>query len=86
MLHLVLVARKVERTKTRTEIIPKDHPKKSAPPHDKRGGVGMGGGPSKPSGSDDSASDSTFSTPTETSTDTESSDSSVEEPPEINHN
>ena len=63
-----------------------DHLKKSAPPRDKRGGVGMGGGPSEPSGSDDSASDSSFSTPTETSTDTESSDSSVEEPPEINRN
>src|ERR1700683_5753513 len=63
-----------------------DQPKKSAPPCDKRGGVGMGGGPSEPSGSDDSASDSSFSTPTETSTDTESSDSSVEDPPEINHN
>ena len=60
-----------------------DHPKKSAPPHDKRG---MGGGPSEPSGSNDSTSNSTFSTPTETSTDTESSDSSVEEPPEINRN
>ena len=46
----------------------------------------MGGGPSEPSGSDNSASDSTFSTPTEMSTDTESSDSSVEEPPEINRN
>src|ERR1700729_3086394 len=46
----------------------------------------MGGGPSEPSGSDDSASDSSFNTPTETSTDTESSDSSVEEPPEINRN
>ena len=63
-----------------------DQPKKSAPPRDKRGGVGMGGGPSEPSGSDDSTSDSSFSTPTETSTDTESSDSSVEEPPEINRN
>ena len=63
-----------------------DQPKKSAPPRDKRGGVGMGGGPSEPSGSDDSTSDSSFSTPTETSTETESSDSSVEEPPEINRN
>ena len=63
-----------------------DQPKKSAPPRDKRGGVGMGGGPSEPSGSDDSTSDSSFSTPTETSTDTESSDSSVEEPPETNRN
>ena len=43
-----------------------DHLKKSAPPHDKRGGVGMGGGPSEPSGSDDSTSNSSFSTPTET--------------------
>ena len=60
-----------------------DHPKKSAPPHDKRG---MGGGPSEPSGSNDSTSDSTFSTPTETSTDTESSDPSEEEPPETNCN
>jgi hypothetical protein len=40
----------------------------------------MGGGLSEPSGSDNSASDSTFSTLTEMSTDTESSDSSEEEP------
>ena len=36
----------------------------------------MRGGPSEPSRSDDSSSDSTFSTPTETSTETESSDPS----------
>src|SRR6202050_4296827 len=58
-----------------------DPPKKLSPPRNKQGGEAMGDDPSEPSGSENSASDSTFSTTTETSTETDSSDSSEGETP-----